>query len=271
MMNNDKSNKHGTEKLQKVLARAGLGSRRVMEVKIEEGRVSINGKRAKLGDRVGEQDILRYNGRKITEKQTQQRTRVLLYHKPTGEMCTRHDPEGRATVFDRLPHLSPGRWINVGRLDFHTAGLLVFTNDGELANQLMHPKLQLDREYAVRIRGELTPNMMQVLRDGVELEDGKAFFHDIQISGGENSNKWYHVVVQEGRNRLVRRLFESQEIVIGRLMRVRYGAIALPKDLRVGNHREMPALEVKDLLQGLAKANKAVNDALSDSLRDERA
>ena len=260
-MKQEQAGQTGTEKLHKVLARRGLGSRREMEEKIRAECVSVNGKKAQLGMRVSLQDTIRYNGRKVNVQQTQQRTQVLLYHKPSGEICTRHDPQGRATVFDHLPHLSTGRWINVGRLDFYTTGLLLFTNDGKLANLLMHPKLQLDREYAVRIRGELTPEMMQNLRTGITLEDGVACFNDIQISGGKNSNKWYHVVVNEGRNRLVRRLFASQEIVINRLMRVRFGLISLPKDLKIGEHRQLNEIAVKELLHGLEKASDEFDTA----------
>ncbi|HCW95207.1 MAG TPA: 23S rRNA pseudouridylate synthase B, partial [Pseudomonas sp.] len=193
---------HG-EKLQKVLARLGLASRRDAETWISEGRVKVNGSVASLGQRVESQDAIAIDGRLIKREEPGQIVRrVLIYNKPEGEICTRNDPEGRPTIFDRLPRLKEGRWINVGRLDINTTGLLLFTTDGELANRLMHPSYEMDREYAVRVRGEVTEEMLERLKTGVMLEDGPARFTDIQEApGGEGLNHWYHCVVMEGRNR----------------------------------------------------------------------
>ncbi len=226
--------------MQKILARGGLGSRREIERWIVEGKININGKTAKLGDQLTEGDLLRLNGRVVDwQKYAKQPTRVLIYHKPLGEVVTRRDPDGRPVVFSRLPKLAVGRWIAIGRLDINTQGLLLLTNNGELANRLMHPSFKVDREYAVRILGEVNDNLIKKLTQGVELEDGKAHFDDVKYSGGEGANKWYHVVVTEGRNRLVRRLWESQDKVVSRLMRVRYGPIVLPENLKAHCHHEV--------------------------------
>ena len=215
-----------SEKLQKVLARAGHGSRREMEALITAGRVSVDGKVATLGDRVEVNAVIRVDGHTVkTRAEEEMICRVLAYHKPEGEMCTRHDPEGRPTVFDRLPKLDSARWIAVGRLDVNTSGLLLFTTDGELANRLMHPSHEVEREYAVRVFGEITEAMLQRLRKGVQLEDGMAKFNKIKPAGGEGLNQWFNVTLTEGRNREVRRLWESQEVQVSRLMRVRYGDV----------------------------------------------
>jgi 23S rRNA pseudouridine2605 synthase len=234
------------ERIQKVLARAGYGSRRGLEKMIKEGQVTVNGEQAKLGDKIQFGDTIRLEGGKpLSPKRLwQQPQQVLLYNKPVGEVCTRNDPEGRRTIFQALPAPEEGRWVSVGRLDINTSGLIILTTDGELANKLMHPSNEMDREYAVRILGEVTPEMMQNLRDGVELEDGKARFADIQEAGGEGANHWYHVVIQEGRNRAVRRLWESQGVQVSRLMRVRYGTVIIPKQLKMG---KWMALEGRDL------------------------
>lgn len=233
------------ERIQKVLARAGYGSRRQLEVLIKDGKVTVNGAVAKLGDQVEEGDTIRLDGKSLSPKRLwQQPQQVLLYHKPVGEVCTRKDPEGRRTIFQSLPSPEEGRWVSVGRLDINTSGLIILTTDGELANRLMHPSNQMDREYAVRVLGAVTPEIMQNLRDGVELEDGKAKFADIQESGGEGANSWFHVVIQEGRNREVRRLWESQGVTVSRLMRVRYGPIIIPKQLKPGRWQ---MLGTKDL------------------------
>ena len=216
-----------SEKLQKVLARAGLGSRRMMEAWIEDGRVMVNGKTAGIGCRVDEDDTIQVDGKAIREDQRETKTRVLLYNKPEGEICSRNDPEGRPTVFAHLPKLQGGRWISVGRLDFNTSGLLLFTNDGDLANKLMHPSSHFDREYAVRVFGDVTEDIIKNLTQGVELEDGMARFEDIVFSGGLGSNRWFHVVIGNGRNRIVRRLWESQDLTVSRLKRVRFGPIIL--------------------------------------------
>lgn len=224
-----------SERIQKVLARAGYGSRRQLEELIKAGKVMINGEPAKLGDQLNEGDNVRLDGKPVSAKRLwQQPQQVLIYNKPVGEVCTRRDPEGRRTIFQSLPTPEQGRWVSVGRLDINTSGLIILTTDGELANRLMHPSNEMDREYAVRVLGEVSPEIMQTLRDGVELEDGKAKFNDIHDSGGEGANHWYHVVIQEGRNREVRRLWESQGIQVSRLMRVRYGPIIIPSQLKMG-------------------------------------
>ncbi|WP_440468605.1 23S rRNA pseudouridine(2605) synthase RluB [Pseudomonas sp. YH-1] len=234
------------EKLQKVLARMGVGSRRDVEAWIDEGRVKVNGAVATLGQRVGDRDAIAVDDRLLKREKIEEHVRrVLIYNKPEGEVCTRDDPEGRPTVFDRLPRLRSGRWINVGRLDINTTGLLMFTTDGELANRLMHPSYEMDREYAVRVRGEVDEEMIERLKAGVMLEDGPAKFSDIQEApGGEGFNHWYHVVVMEGRNREVRRLWESQGVVVSRLKRVRFGPVFLTSELTMGRYREMGQREL---------------------------
>lgn len=236
------------EKLHKVLARAGLGSRRAMEQWISDGRVSVDGRRATLGDRVTPQQVIRVDGEILSQPKTQtQRRRVLLYHKPEGELCTRADPEGRPTVFAALPVLRYGRWIVVGRLDINTSGLLLFTNDGELANRLMHPKTGIEREYAVRVLGEVSTDALAKLRSGVRLDDGVASFDDIADAGGTGANHWYHVILREGRYREVRRLWEAVGLTVSRLIRVRYDTIALPRLLREGRWEELDAAAVQAL------------------------
>ena len=234
------------EKLQKVLARTGLGSRREMERAIEAGRVTVNGEVAELGERVTEEDLVEFDGRRLPGGE-QSRCRVILYNKPVGEICSRHDPEGRPTVYDRLPRLQSGRWISVGRLDFNTSGLLLFTNNGELANKLMHPSSVIDREYLVRIQGQVDDEMKKRLLTGVLLEDGSARFTDIVESGGEGNNRWFYCVVMEGRNREVRRLWESQGVRVSRLKRVRYGNVFIPSQVRVGQWIEMEPRDIDDL------------------------
>lgn len=235
------------EKLHKVLASMGLGSRREIEEWIASGRVKVNDDLATVGQRVKRRDVIKVDG-KVVERENQSYRRVLVYNKPEGEICTRNDPEGRRTVFDRLPKVKGERWIAVGRLDINTSGLLLFTTDGELAHRLMHPSTQsVDREYAVRIAGDVTDEMIKTLKKGVKLEDGIAHFSDIQFFDGDGFNKWYHVVIMEGRNREVRRLWESQGVTVSRLKRVRYGCAFLPKDVAVGTWREMKQKEVDDL------------------------
>lgn len=236
------------EKLHKVLARSGVGSRREMERWIQEGRVFVNDEKATLGDRIGSKDQVKVDGREIKLVFGKDASRrVLIYNKPVGEICTRHDPEGRATVFRHLPPLKDGRWIAIGRLDINTSGLLLFTTDGELANALMHPSANIDREYAVRVLGDVPEATLERLKEGVLLDDGMARFTDVQFFDGEGANKWYHCVVMEGRNREVRRLWESQELQVSRLKRVRYGPVFLPSDVRAGTWREMTLKEVKEL------------------------
>ncbi|WP_025820209.1 23S rRNA pseudouridine(2605) synthase RluB [Shewanella marina] len=239
-----------SEKLQKVLARAGHGSRREMEAWIAAGRVSIDGEIAKLGDRIAADAKVRLDGRSVSLKSAEDIVcRVIAYHKPEGEICSRKDPEGRPTVFDRLPKVRDARWVAVGRLDINTSGLLLFTSDGELANRLMHPSNEVEREYAVRTFGEVTETAVQRLRSGVVLEDGPAQFDHIKSAGGEGINQWWHVGLKEGRNREVRRLWESQEIQVSRLIRIRYGMIELPKSLPRGGWIELPIEQVNYLRQ----------------------
>lgn len=238
------------EKLQKVLARIGLGSRREMERTIIGGRVTVNGKVAKIGDRVSASDKIEFDGRLVSELiKRDQVTRVLLYNKTEGEICSRSDPEGRPSVYRRLPKLPMGRWISVGRLDFNTTGVLLFTNDGDLANCLMHPSTEIDREYLVRVQGEVDEDMLERLREGVLLEDGVAKFTDIQHAPSEGGNQWYYCVVMEGKNREVRRLWESQGLRVSRLKRVRFGNIFIPSYVRMGQWVELNEREVAELCE----------------------
>lgn len=237
-----------TEKLQKVLARAGLGSRRQLETWIEQGRVRVNGDIAKLGDRVDAYAKIQVNDRIINLRAPNTRKpRMIIYHKPEGEVCTRSDPEGRPTVFENLPTIRDQRWIAIGRLDINTSGLLLFTNDGDLAHRMLHPSYEIEREYAVRVLGKVDASILQRLRAGVELEDGIAAFSDIVDAGGTGANHWYHVTLKEGRNREARRLWESQGVKVSRLIRVRFGVIKLPRLLRAGRWEEMELEEIKEL------------------------
>lgn len=242
-----------SDKLQKVLANAGIGSRREMEKWIQAARISVNGKLATLGDRVEPADKIRVDGHPLHTSNDAPTCRVLMYNKPEGELCSRNDPEGRATVFDRLPSIKNGRWIAVGRLDINTSGLLLFTNDGELANRLMHPKHEVEREYSVRVFGEVEDKMLKRLTDGVDLEDGKAkFTHIVKKPGDEESqNTWYNVSLSEGRNREVRRLWESQGVQVSRLMRVRYGTLELQKRLPQGGWVELGLPDLNILRQSV--------------------
>lgn len=261
------------EKLQKVLARLGLGSRRTLEQWIKEGRISINGQVAHLGARVEARDSISVDGRPVKREELEQDIRrVLIYNKPEGEVCTRKDPEGRPTVFDRLPRPKAGRWINIGRLDINTSGLLLFTTDGELANRMMHPSFEMDREYAVRVRGEVTDEMIETLKEGVMLEDGKANFTDIQRApGGEGFNRWFHCVVMEGRNREVRRLWESQGVVVSRLKRVRFGPVFLTSEIKQGRWRELTQAELNILSAEVGlEAVQLPEVSVKDKARQER-
>lgn len=234
-----------SEKLQKVLASHGLGGRRTMETWIEAGRIEVNGGIAKIGDRVDETDTIKVDGRTLGKIEI--RHRHLLYNKPAGEICSANDPEHKRTVFDNLPKLKKQRWISVGRLDLNTTGLLLFTTDGELANRLMHPSRKIEREYAVRVLGEVTDDQIERMKEGVLLEDGLARFSDIQKGRGEGANQWYYVVIMEGRNREVRRLWESQGLQVSRLKRVRYGNVFIPSKIKSGRHADLKASEVKEL------------------------
>jgi len=235
-----------SEKLQKVLANAGLGSRRKMEQWIEAGRISVNGKVATLGARVEEQDEIRCDGQTISRQNLTSFCRVIMYNKPEGEICSRQDPEGRTTVFERLPRIQNGRWISVGRLDINTSGLLLFTNDGELANRLMHPRNVIEREYAVRVFGQVEESVLKKLTDGVTLDDGPAKFTDIKRrkNDDDSHNQWFDVTLTEGRNREVRRLWESQELQVSRLIRVRFGQLELTKRLPQGGWLEVELADV---------------------------
>ena len=233
-----------------MLAGAGLGSRREMEQWIAAGRVSVNGEAATVGTRVCAHDRVAVDGRPLRLRRGEA-ARVLLYHKPTGEIVSRDDPDGRPEVFEKLPRLRGAKWVAVGRLDFNTSGLLIFTTSGELANRLTHPRHRIEREYAVRLLGELTAEQMQTLRTGVQLEDGPAHLDSIEDTGGQGSNHWYDVVLSEGRNREVRRLFEALHLTVSRLMRVRFGPIELPSHLKRGQMRELDEAEVARLLAAL--------------------
>ncbi|MDG4561519.1 MAG: pseudouridine synthase [Candidatus Competibacter sp.] len=243
-----------TERLQKFLARMGLGSRRQIEDWIRQGRITVNGVPAQLGASVNGAEKIGIDGKLIQVRAFGQQRRVLAYYKPVGEIASRHDPEGRTTIFEHLPPLRDGRWIVVGRLDLNTQGLLLITNDGELANRLMHPSSQVEREYAVRVLGEVTPDMLKRLREGVPLEDGLARFDEIREAGGEGANHWYHVVLKEGRNREVRRLWESQGVAVSRLTRVRFGPVTLRRGLHPGHWDELDEERMTELLQAVGYA-----------------
>lgn len=236
-------------RLQKILALTGLGSRRDMEEAISAGRVEVNGKVAALGDKVAYGDRVRLDGKNVALKWPDRLPRVILYHKQEGEIVSRDDPEGRVSVFARLPKVSSSRWIAIGRLDFNTSGLLIFTTSGELANVMMHPRFEVEREYAVRVLGELTDEQMKLLTKGIELEDGVAQFNYISDEGGEGSNRWYRVILREGRNREVRRMFEHFGLTVSRLMRVRFGPVSLPGRLKRGNWTELEPQDVQKLLR----------------------
>jgi len=244
-------------KLHKVLAEAGMGSRRDMEELIIAGRVSVNGEPAHIGQRILPTDAVRINGKLVQRKVSKKPPRVLVYHKPAGEIVSHDDPDGRPSVFDRLPTMKTGKWLAVGRLDFNTEGLLLFTTSGDLANRLMHPRYNIDREYAVRTLGELEEGMRQKLLAGVELEDGMAQFTKIADGGGEGVNKWYRVVIGEGRNREVRRMFEAIGLTVSRLIRTRYGALTLPSNLKRGRWEEMEENTVRDLLSAVGFKKEA--------------
>ncbi|BEV51550.1 MULTISPECIES: 23S rRNA pseudouridine(2605) synthase RluB [Burkholderia cepacia complex] len=235
-------------KLHKVLAEAGMGSRREMEELIVAGRVSVNGEPAHIGQRIMPTDQVRINGKPVKRKLPNKPPRVLLYHKPTGEIVSHADPEGRPSVFDRLPPMKTAKWLAVGRLDFNTEGLLMLTTSGDLANRFMHPRYSVEREYAVRVVGELAEGMRQKLLHGVELDDGPANFLRIRDGGGEGTNHWYHVALAEGRNREVRRMFEAVGLMVSRLIRTRHGPIPLPRGLKRGRWEELDDAQVRKLM-----------------------
>lgn len=235
-------------KLHKVLADAGIGSRREMEELIVAGRVSVNGEPAHIGQRVAPNDQVRVNGKPIMRANTKKPPRVILYHKPAGEIVSHDDPGGRASVFARLPKLRTGKWLSVGRLDLNTEGLLIFTTSGDMANRIMHPRYGTEREYAVRVLGEMDEAQRQSLVDGIELEDGVAAFGALDYLGGDGSNRWYRVTLQEGRNREVRRMFEAVGVTVSRLIRTRFGDVVLPRTLRRGRWEELDASLVTALM-----------------------
>lgn len=241
-----------SERLQKWLAGQGLGSRRQMEAWITDGRITVDGKPAILGQKVSGRERIKVDGRLLRGSPDRApRPKTIMYHKPAGLICTRADPQGRPTVFDQLPHLSRGRWIGVGRLDFQTSGLLLFTTDGELANRLMHPSTGLVREYSVRVLGEIGPASLKKLRRGIDLEDGRARFETLEFAGGEGQNRWYKVSVTQGRNRIVRRLFEAVGHRVSRLIRTRFGPVSLPRPLPAGKSRALSPGELSALLSAV--------------------
>lgn len=257
----------------------GFGSRREIERLINEGQIRINGQLAKLGDHVTEGDKVNIGNRRTVIKSDVNRIRVLLYHKPEGEICTQKDEKGRKTVFDSISKLRDGRWISVGRLDINSSGLLLFTNYGDLANHLMHPSSEIEREYAVRVHGEVTRDTIKQLLKGVELEDGFMKFDQIVDAGGQGSNHWYHVILKEGKNREVRRLWQSQDVRVSRLTRVRYGNLVLPRDLKAGGKVELSLDEIKKLFEDVnlewpesrdemtrQRSNKAKNLSIKNQL-----
>ena len=251
------------ERLQKLLAQAGIGSRREMEAWIVAGRVTLNGEVATLGMRAVEGDVVCADKRVIHVKgqAAQGLPRVLLYHKQEGEIVSRDDPESRSSVFDNLPKLRGQKWIAIGRLDYNTSGLLIFTTSGELANRLMHPRFEVEREYAVRVQGVMTPEQMrQMTKQGMELEDGLVRFEKLTDEGGEGFNHWYRLVLKEGRNRVVRRTFEALGLTVSRLMRVRFGIVNLPPSIKRGKMAELGEGEVEMILDWVGLSTEVVED-----------
>ena len=257
-----------SEKIHKVLAQAGLGSRREIEKWIADGRVTVNGDRATVGDRTDPDDKITVDGRPIKLNRRDDRLRVLIYNKPIGEICTRSDPGGRRTVFESLPSIKNGRWVAVGRLDINTSGLLLFSNHGELANRLMHPSHQVEREYVVRVRGVVSEAMLQRLQEGVLLDDGVARFAKIGVGAVSGTHQWFTVVLTEGRQREVRRLWESQGVEVSRLKRSKFGTVALPSYVRMGEHLDLTPTEITRL--GKLVDLKLKQSALTPGERQER-
>jgi len=262
------------ERLQKVLANAGVASRREVERMISAGRIRVNGKIAALGDRIeaDTNDKIELDGRVIGNKRLAgpEARRIIIYNKPEGELVTRHDPEGRATIFSRLPKLKQGRWIAIGRLDINTSGLLLLTTDGELANRLMHPSKAIEREYAVRVLGTIGKEQLQQLTAGIELEDGPARFEEIVESGGTGANRWFHVVIVEGRQREVRRLWEAVGAQVSRLKRVRFGSVILDSSVKAGQNRDLTEKESKALLEQVGmEAEEPIQKPVRKSTRHQ--
>jgi 23S rRNA pseudouridine2605 synthase len=262
-----------TDRIQKIMAGAGLGSRRQAERWIEEGRVKLNGKRAKLGQSATGRDLIQFDGKTVTIAETlPSDARVLLYHKPEGEICTRAAGEKRPTVFDNLPSLISGRWVSVGRLDLNTSGVLLFTNSGVLANRLMHPSSEIEREYAVRVRGPVKKGAIEVLLKGVAIDGKSAAFDRVEeIQGSEGCNQWFRVVIREGRYREVRKLWEMVGYIVNRLKRIRYGDIKLPRTLRAGKFTSMPPRQRDKVLLMAGMYKSATGDqkpAVSGALKN---
>ena len=239
------------ERIQKLLAHQGVASRRQVDLMLQQGRITVDGRPAKPGDQINGKEKIALDGKLLRIVNLESRPKLMMYHKPVGQVCTRADPEGRPDVFQNLPNLVQGRWVSIGRLDINTSGLILFTNQGELANRLMHPSYEIEREYAVRVHGAVNTEMLRQLSHGVELNDGMAKFDQIIDSGGEGTNHWYHVVLKEGKNREVRRLWESVGVEVSRLVRVRYHSFNLPKWLKPGKHRVFEDEVVKRLSNNL--------------------
>ncbi|HVY07637.1 MAG TPA: pseudouridine synthase [Burkholderiales bacterium] len=254
-----------SQKLQKVLAQSGLGSRRAMEEIIKTGKVKVNGEPATLGMRVTTEDLIQVGRRQIKFKVTTRLPRVIVYHKIDGEIVSRDDPQGRRSVFEKLPVIRSAKWLAVGRLDFNTGGLLIFTTSGELANRLMHPRFEVEREYAVRVFGMLTPSQVQELKTGVRLSDGPAKFEVLEDQGGDGRNRWYRIVLKEGRNRVVRRMFEALGLQVSRLMRVRFGMVSLPPRLKRGQWVELKESEIGELLEWAGGVSGAGDEDVSEA------
>lgn len=271
-MTDQNETNHPGERLQKVLAQAGIGSRREMEEWISAGRVTVNGTVATLGVRVTGGDRVQVDGRQVRLQLQAEQTmpRILIYHKQEGEIVSRDDPKERATVFDALPKLRGQKWIAIGRLDFNTSGLLIFTTSGELANRLMHPRFEVEREYAVRVQGEMTQEQMRLMtKEGVELEDGLVRFEQLSDEGGEGYNHWYRLVLKEGRNRVVRRTFEALGLPVSRLMRVRFGMINLPPRIKRGMMAELGEGEVRAILEWVGLPVGVARQVVDDGRRNK--
>ncbi len=258
------------DRIQKFLAHQGVASRRQVDQMLQDGRISVNGQTAKPGDQVNGQERIALDGKIIRIDKNDLKAKLLMYHKPVGEVCTRSDPEGRKDVYSSLPGLGRGRWVSIGRLDINTSGLILFTNQGELANRLMHPSFEVEREYAVRVHGNVNQDMINQLHKGVMLDDGIARFEQIVDGGGEGTNHWYHVILREGRNREVRRLWEAVGVEVSRLQRVRYDQFNLPKWLKPGKYRFFEEDVVKKLYQRLNLDNPESRSKVRSSRRGKR-
>jgi 23S rRNA pseudouridine2605 synthase len=259
-----------SERIQKVLARLGVGSRRQIESWIREGKITLNNKPAVIGDHISEKDRVIVNGKPVDLAAFEKpQRRVIMYYKNEGEICSRNDPEHKDSVFDHLPTLKNSRWISIGRLDLNTCGLLLFSTDGELANRLMHPSFEVEREYAVRVLGEVPDKAISNMLEGVDCEGDILKFDHVRDAGGEGANHWYHIILHQGRYREVRRLWESQGIRVSRLKRVRYGSVALPRSLRQGNWQELDDAEINKLLQLTGLPPQQVKKQSKQSITDK--